>query len=373
MRLTSNQRVTVAWLVVAACVLSTVGVARADFTFGEPSNLGPEVNSGVDDALPAISADGLECYFMSVRPGGQGGLDLWVTTRATADDPWSPAENIAAPINSASDEGAPTLSADGLSLYFSSDRGGGHGNFDLYVTTRPDRSSNWGGPVNLGAPVNTSADQWASSLSADGLELYFCDWHVYQPGGYGSGDIWVSTRASVSDVWGPPANLGSLVNSEYFEAGMDVSSDGLRLYFGCARPGGYGYQDIWVAARSSVSDAWGSPTNLGPPVNGVAHDATPRMASDGSGLYFGSTRQGGVGGWDLWQVPILPVVDFNGDGVVDAGDIDIMIDCWGTDEPLCDIGPMPWGDGVVDVEDLVVLVEHIVAARADAEDAGAVE
>jgi hypothetical protein len=75
----------------------------------------------------------------------------------------------------------------------------------------------------------------------------------------------------------------------------------------------------------------------------------------------------------MWQSSIIPIVDFNGDGAVDVADIDIMIDCWGTDDSLCDIGPMPWGDGVVDVHDLVVLVEHIVAARADAENTDAVE
>ena len=192
---------------VAAIVLGGGGSAIADFTFGEPTNLGPTVNSDSDDALPAISADGLECYFLSDRPGGQGGFDLWVTTRATTYDSWSPAENVVAPINSASDDGTPTISADGLSLYFSSNRLGGHGNFDLYVATRPSRSDAWGTPVNLGPPVNTWEDQWASSLSADGLELYFCDWHVYLPGGYGNGDIWVSARASVSDAWNPTATL----------------------------------------------------------------------------------------------------------------------------------------------------------------------
>jgi hypothetical protein len=55
----------------------------------------------------------------------------------------------------------------------------------------------------------------------------------------------------------------------------------------------------------------------------------------------------------------IPIIDFNGDGIVDAADICIMVDHWGTDEPLCDIGPMPWGDGIVDVQDLIVLSEHL--------------
>jgi hypothetical protein len=62
---------------------------------------------------------------------------------------------------------------------------------------------------------------------------------------------------------------------------------------------------------------------------------------------------------DIYQAPIIPIVDFNGDRIVDAADMVIMVDNWGTDNSLCDIGPMPWGDGIVDVQDLVVLAEHL--------------
>ncbi len=76
-------------------------------------------------------------------------------------------------------------------------------------------------------------------------------------------------------------------------------------------------------------------------------------------LYFHSPRSGGFGISDIWQASIEPIVDLNEDGIVDATDMCIMVDNWGTDEPLCDIGPMPWGDGIVDVQDLIVLAEHL--------------
>jgi hypothetical protein len=76
-------------------------------------------------------------------------------------------------------------------------------------------------------------------------------------------------------------------------------------------------------------------------------------------LYFNSPRPGGVGASDIWQAPIEPIVDLNSDGIVDSLDMCIIIDHWGTNYSLCDIGPMPWGDGVVDVEDLKVLAEHL--------------
>ncbi|MHA1939676.1 MAG: hypothetical protein ACW97O_15835 [Candidatus Thorarchaeota archaeon] len=90
------------------------------------------------------------------------------------------------------------------------------------------------------------------------------------------------------------------------------------------------------------------------------HVSIPNISADGRTLHFesGNYRRG-YGGLDLWQAPIIPIVDFNGDGIVDAADMCIMVDHWGSDEQLCDIGPMPWSDGVVDVQDLIVLAEHL--------------
>ena len=103
----------------------------------------------------------------------------------------------------------------------------------------------------------------------------------------------------------------------------------------------------------------GTPVNLGPTVNTSAIEFSPDISADGYTIHFVSNRPGGFGSWDLWQAPIIPIVDINGDGIVDAEDMCIMVDYWGTDNPLCDIGPMPWGDGIVDVQDLIVLAEHL--------------
>jgi len=84
-------------------------------------------------------------------------------------------------------------------------------------------------------------------------------------------------------------------------------------------------------------------------------EGIPSLSPDQKTLYVGIEG----GGWDVYEVPIVPIVDLNSDGIVDAADMCIIVDHWGTDEPLCDIGPMPWGDGIVDVQDLVVLAEHL--------------
>jgi len=99
--------------------------------------------------------------------------------------------------------------------------------------------------------------------------------------------------------------------------------------------------------------------NLGPTVNGVDSDIGPSISPDESTLYFSSDRPGGSGGIDLWQAPIEPIVDLNGDGIVDSADMCIIVDHWGENYSLCDIGPTPLGDGIVDFQDLIVLAEHL--------------
>ncbi len=343
----------------------TTEFANADFTFGTPTNLGPIVNTSSGDWHPSISADGLSLYFNSNRPGGYGGYDLWVTTRETTDDPWGAAVNLGPTVNSSRDEVAPSISADGLSLYFSdpfNPRPGGYGSTDIWVTTRATTEDDWGTPVNLEPPVNSSADEIVSCISPDGLQLYFCDYQLRRPGGLGGFDLWVTTRATTDDEWGEPVNLGPSVNSSSNEMRASISAEGLALYFQSDRPGGSGHWDLWVTTRASISDPWGASVNLGPIVNSSASDESPSISADGLTLYFSDfpeARPGGVGSRDLWQVSIEPVVDLNADGIVDSADIVIMIDYWGTDNPLCDIGPMPWGDGIVDVQDLIILAEHL--------------
>jgi hypothetical protein len=340
---------------VTAVVLSGRN-ANADFVFGTSTNLGPPVNSASSEHNPSISADGLSLYFNSNRPGGYGSYDLWVTTRLTVPDSWGEPVNLGALVNSGAEDVGPSISADALELYFHSNRPGGYGNRDLWVTTRTTTGDPWSTPVNLGPTVNSSGMDRGPSISADGLSLFF--WSQ-RSGGYGGQDILVTTRETTDDDWGVPVNLGPIVNSSINEYNPDISADGLWLFFASERPGGYGKPDILVTTRASVSDPWGPPVNLGPTVNSSSNDVASNISPDGSTLYFSSSRPDGLGQGDIYQAPVVPVVDFNGDGIVDSADMCIMIDHWGEDYSLCDIGPMPWGDGIVDVHDIVVLAKHL--------------
>ena len=343
-------------------------VANADFTFSKPVNLGEPVNSKAGDFGPCISADGLTLYFCSERPGGHGAYDLWVATRPTLNDPWEEPNNLGPVVNSASWDSAPVISPDGLSLYFSSNRSG---NWDIWFTTRADKDADWEVPVSIGLPVNSPTPDSPSSISADGLSLYFDGGRA---GGYGWADIWVARRATIDDPWGEPENLGPTINTEDHDAQASISSDGLVLFFFCLRPENIGGGDLWYTRRTTTSDPWGPPVNLGDTVNSSVSENYPCVSADGRILYF-STEElpGGIGSYDQWQVSIDPVVELNGDGIVDAVDMCIIVDNWGTDNSLCDIGPMPWGDGIVDVEDLIVLAEHLFEEIPPAEEAEEVE
>ncbi len=277
--------------------------------FGPPTNLGPPVNSPFDDWNPSISVDGLELYFDSDRSGGFGGFDIWIATRATKDETWGEPVNLGPMVNGPYFEQAPRISADGLSLFFGSARPHGFGDWDIWMATRETRDADWSSAVNLGSTINSSAMDINPSISADSLSLLFGS---NRPTGSGSTDLWLTTRETPHDDWGMPINLGPSVNSEFCEAAGSISVDGRTLFvsstgLGPYRPEGQGKADLWFATRATSSDPWGAMVNLGPTVNSTSYDLSNCLSADGSKLYFASNRPGGFGGYDIWQVLIMPM------------------------------------------------------------------
>ncbi|MCP4611517.1 MAG: hypothetical protein GY845_22630 [Planctomycetes bacterium] len=340
--------------------------AYADYIFGEPVNLGSTVNTSSGESGVCISANDLEFYFISNRPGGYGDRDLWVMERPTIEDDWGEPVNLGSPVNSQYGCWEPSISSDGLSLYFSDGHtpqfgnrlpGGLGGQGDIWMITRETLHDAWGAPVNIGPAVN-SQNAVHPSLSEDGLSIYF---QSHRSGSLGSHcDIMVATRESTSDSFGNPVFLKN-VNSNDGEWMPDISADGRTLFFNRS-----GATMLWMAMRATMYDDFGPPMKLPSQINLSSYlNNSPTLSADGSMLYFSSNRPGGIGGSDIWQVSIDPVVDLNGDGFVDGADLSIIADHWGTDDSLCDIGPMPWGDGVVDVKDLIVIAEYLSPAGAE--------
>jgi len=351
-------------------VLLTGQTSWGDYSFGDAVHLDPVVNSESADMNPSVSADGLELYFDSDRSGGRGWTDIWVATRPSVDAEWGSPTNLESNINSNGFEGGPCLSSDGLSLYYYANQGM---SLDIWVTRRATSNDRWGAPVNIG-PTNYGL-KGVPAISFDGLQLFFADHSGgYLPGGFGKNDLWTVVRSTVSDPWGPPVNLGQGVNSAEGDYSPNISVDGLMLFFNSNRSGGLGAHDLWVTRRATTEDDWEAAVNLGPIVNTASGEGGAHISADGHTLYFHSTRPEGRGKQDLWQAPIEPIVDFNGDSKVDIEDLLILIEFWDTDESLCDIGPTPFGDGVVDAKDLKVFAEYMLESEAtnDASDSDSV-
>jgi len=221
-------------------------------------------------------------------------------------------------VNSPFTEVGPALSRNRRSLYFGSDRPGGLGDFDLWVSQRASVRDAWGPPVNLGATVNTSALENIPYVSLDGHWLFF---NSNRPGGVGAQDVWASYRRDTRNDfgWGTPVNLGPQVNSAVFDGGAsrfengdqddddkvgeenndDDGDDGLGLlFFGSNRPGGPGLVDLYVSSRNS--DGSFGPPQLLPELSSPFNDQRPAIRSDGLEIFLFSDRPGGAGELDLW-------------------------------------------------------------------------
>jgi predicted secreted protein len=349
---------------VIAITLLGSSSAKADFVFSEPVNLGPVINGPDDIFGSSVSSDGLELYFASNRTGGYGGYDLWVSRRGTLNESWTEPVNLGSVVNSKYDAFEPCISGDGLTLYFSDTHppentnrlpGGFNSDGNIWKVTRTTLKDPWEAPANIGPGVNSAHAIWPG-VSADGLTLYFNSHRSGSKSGHC--DLMVSGWNSMAGQFENPMFL-SEINSSGGDFTPEISDAGLALFFCSNRSGGYGDIDIWMTTRSSTVDIWSAPLNLGQTINKSSGEGMPDISSDCSTLYFSSNRPEGFGRRDLWQVSIDPVVDFNGDGIVDATDMCIIVEHWGEDYALCDIGPEPWGDGIVDVQDLIVFTEYL--------------
>lgn len=261
-----------------------------------PRNLGPAINTDGWESGPSLSPDGLTLLFVSDRPGGCGGRDLWMTTRLTTEAPWRRPLNLGPSINSPSEERTGPLLDDNCTLFFSSDRPGGGGSYDIWTSRRKTRLDPWGRPMNLGPIINTESGELVASLTPDGLTMFFSSGRL---GGIGGGDIWMSKRPSQTHAWGEAKNLGPMVNADSLEGGGWITSDGLTLLFGGRPPGSQKEYLLWMATRSKTDQPFGQRCEI-KALDSPGADGGPTLSTDGRELFFHSNRSGGRGGWDLW-------------------------------------------------------------------------
>ena len=300
MNKSTHYLVTLCGAIVLVSAISASSGAQKYSEWSTPINLGPNVNSSAMDRAPAISKDGLSLYFASNRIPGNG-EDIYVSQRETRDDEWGPAVNLGPTINTIDNEQAPAFSRDGHLMFFASNRPGGVGvGVDIWVSRREQTHDDfaWQPAEHLGAGVNSlTLDEGASYFENDEVgvpQLYFSSGRLSG----GSGKIFVSEQAA-DGSFGPGVlvlELSGLGNTRR----PSVRHDGLEIFFGSERAGIPNSQDLWVATRETVFDAWSAPVNLGSPLNSELVDVQPHISSEGETLFFASNRPSG-GPTDLYM------------------------------------------------------------------------
>jgi Tol biopolymer transport system component len=287
-------------LVLVHLTASQVSSAPPYSAWSAATNLGSAINTAFDEGGPALSKDGLSLYFHSNRPG-LGNTDLYVSHRESDSDPWGPPTNLGPQVNTAFAEQVPGLSRDGHFLFFASDRPGGSGDFDIWVSWREHTHDDlgWQPAVNVGSALNTAGFEGGPSFFENderGMpQLFFASVRPAVP----NLEIYVSDQ-SADGSFGPAARVAELGTSAADQA-PDIRFDGLEMFIQSNRSGTTGLNDIWVSTRETVFDPWSTPANLGPLVNSAANDNAPTISADRRTLYFVSNRAGGAGLLDLWM------------------------------------------------------------------------
>ena len=266
-----------------------------------PINLGPGVNSADDEYMPALTVDYRTLVFtrrVPRRASTRGDLpmeeDFYQSAYDTMELRWGPAERMPEPLNSNANEGAQTLSHDGRVVIFTAcGRSKEPTGCDLYMSVL--HGGKWGEPRGLGFPVNSVYWESFPSLSVDGSTLYFAS---NRSGGYGGTDIWCCTLEE--GRWSEPRNLGPEVNTPGNETSPYIHFDDRTLYFASDGHRGMGGTDLFVAKRQA-DGSWGKPRNLGYPINTPADESSLIVAPDGRTAIFASDRYDGYGKQDLYS------------------------------------------------------------------------
>lgn len=202
-----------------------------DAQWGEPVGLGAPVDdASAGDFSLRLSSDGKALYFASNRTGGFGAADMYVATRVSRGHAWSPAVNLGPKLNTAAFEAFPTPSADGMALYFNRSTSFDSQDSDLWISTRTRLDGAWSEPQRLPDGINSHGAEFSPSLSADGNTLYFAS----DRGGHV--EIWVSSRTEPDQDWGSPRRLAEAINQpRSMTLAPFISSDQRSLYFMSAR------------------------------------------------------------------------------------------------------------------------------------------
>ncbi len=259
----------------------SINAMKSPVTFN-PVNLGINVNSNADEYLPALSADGSTLIFTrSENVKGVRNEDFYISYNDT--DQWQFASNLGEPINTLKNEGAQCITANGKTLYFTAcSRNDSYGRCDIYQSDFVNEK--WTNPVNLGPNINTESWESQPAISSDGRQLFFVS---NRPGGRGGKDIWVSYK-NANGVWMEAKNIGDKINTSKDDISPFLHWDNQTLYFASKGFIGMGGFDVFVS-RLNGSGEWGEATNIGYPINSPSDENSLIVAKDGRTAYFASS------------------------------------------------------------------------------------
>ena len=273
------------------CALPAIAAAQGQVFPVALEPLGSGVNSSGNDYAPFVTASHDTLYFTSSRGGRSSGrADIFATTRLATG--WIPAMNAGA-VNTEKNDGALSIAADGRTVVFASDAYDGAGDADLFTGELVA-----GAIVNvrsMGPRVNTSAWESQPAISGDATTVYFAS---NRAGGRGQSDLWMTRRDDAGE-WSIPINLGPVVNTPSDELSPFVTRDGGTLFFSSNGRAGAGGQDVFMSAAMREG-GFSEPLSLGPTVNSAADDLFFSAPAASERFYLASTRDGGAGGLDIY-------------------------------------------------------------------------
>jgi len=255
-----------------------------------PENLGENINTEMEEYLPALSIDGNTLVFTKriAEKGYVPQEDFYISTRNEEGD-WQEAMAYPGAINTARNEGAFSFSADKeIVVYTACNRDDGQGRCDLYLMLNNTT-------YNAGEIINTKHWESQGCFSPDGKYLYFVS---NRPGGYGGKDIWRSEITQKGFL--PAENLGDTINTQYDEMSPFLHPDNLTLYFASDGHVGMGDDDLFVSRRANSQKEWGIPKNMGYPINTHNSENSLIVASNGKTAYYTSDVSG-FGKEDIFQ------------------------------------------------------------------------
>jgi hypothetical protein len=261
------------------------GGTNAVVTFAPPELVTELGAAGADDDKPTLTADRLEIYFLSTRDGGPGGGDVWRSTRSNTGAVWD-SPSLVSEVSTTSHEKSPAVSEDGLTLWVASDRSGGQGGLDIWVSTRTDRSSAWSTPAPVAA-LNSAGDEIPRPPGQGGLVMPI----GVRPPSSSEYQIELSSRSAPTAAWMAPTLL-----TEVDTANTDVdgflSDDGLVLHFSSDRLN-KGDQDLFVGQRVATGAAFTGFVALSE-LNSSHDDRDPWLSADTGEIFFSSDRGGNL-------------------------------------------------------------------------------